>query len=391
MAARPELEPLTGLRFFAAMHVVIFHYGRPWLSGAATPLWNLANTGYTAVSLFFVLSGFVLVYNYAGADGRSATSTRAFYAARFSRIYPAYLLALILMAPPYFLWLFRSSSPDEATRTATVTILTVPTLVQAWAPSTALLWNGPAWSLSCEAFFYLLLPAVLPILGRAGRRSLWTALPALWLLSLGMSGAYLALDPDGYGIVPTAASFERFPGSTAPWLAVVLYHPIVRLPEFLLGAVLGRLFLLGGGPVDSSRAPSAVLAPLAALLIVALLAFGGDLPYPMLHSGLLAPAYGLLIYALAVGGGLLGRVLSTPVMRGLGDASYAAYILQSPIARWTEYSIAKVPGLAAVVGPVDRLPFVLLLVITLIAASLLTVRFVEVPARRALRRRLLAG
>src|SRR3989442_119097 len=85
-AARPKLRALTTLRFFAALHVVLFHLrvigilsGGPW--------WyqNFASIGYIGVNCFFVLSGFILVYTYAGAS----LNVRRFWQAHFARIYPA--------------------------------------------------------------------------------------------------------------------------------------------------------------------------------------------------------------------------------------------------------------------------------------------------------------
>ena len=86
-ANRPRLPALTSLRFFAALHVVIFHlYSIHVTEG---PAWyrNLSSLGYVGVSLFFVLSGFILVYTYAGRAWTAVT----FWQARIARIYPAYL------------------------------------------------------------------------------------------------------------------------------------------------------------------------------------------------------------------------------------------------------------------------------------------------------------
>src|SRR5579863_1305776 len=89
---RRPIRALTGLRFFAALHVVFYHYAVGLLP---YPLSSVAKNGYVAVGLFFVLSGFVLAYNYADRP----MDIRTFWTARFARIYPAYLLAFVLIAP----------------------------------------------------------------------------------------------------------------------------------------------------------------------------------------------------------------------------------------------------------------------------------------------------
>jgi hypothetical protein len=97
---RKPIRPLTGLRFFAAPHVVWFHYapGLPHWPG------NIVRNGYMAVALFFVLSGFVLAYTY---EGRTV-EPRRFWLARFARIYPGYLTAFCLIAPAVALRLSRA-------------------------------------------------------------------------------------------------------------------------------------------------------------------------------------------------------------------------------------------------------------------------------------------
>ena len=73
MAARPSpatsgkgpIHALTGLRFWAAAAVVFFHYGRYHLNHAPNFVKNMATGGADGVALFFLLSGFVLAYNYA--------------------------------------------------------------------------------------------------------------------------------------------------------------------------------------------------------------------------------------------------------------------------------------------------------------------------------------
>lgn len=82
-AARPRLGALTTLRFFAALHVVLFHMK---VIGILTdgPWWyqNFAGIGYVGVNFFFVLSGFILVYTYAGPS----LSVWRFWQARFARV-----------------------------------------------------------------------------------------------------------------------------------------------------------------------------------------------------------------------------------------------------------------------------------------------------------------
>src|SRR5215831_15179557 len=67
-AARPPLHPLTGVRFFAALYVMLFHYGAGFgqRHGMPARITQFLQRGNLGVALFFTLSGFVLFYNYRG-------------------------------------------------------------------------------------------------------------------------------------------------------------------------------------------------------------------------------------------------------------------------------------------------------------------------------------
>ena len=81
------------------MGVVFYHFSTPIIKGRSYVLLNIANDGYIAVDLFYLLSGFILTYSYLSSSGKMLGTRRSFYAARFARIYPAYFLAFIMAAP----------------------------------------------------------------------------------------------------------------------------------------------------------------------------------------------------------------------------------------------------------------------------------------------------
>src|SRR5215469_558739 len=232
---RPRLHALTSLRFFAAVHVVLFHMRVIGiLPGGSWWYQNFASIGFVGVNFFFVLSGFILVYTYEGP----ALNAGNFWWARFARIYPAYLLSLLVAAPFFFLALHHLDLPFYAwskVHPVWASTLTL-TLLQAWVPQGALTWNSVCWSLSVEAFFYFVFPLFLLRSRRTSPRALLFWLGALWLVSLSCSSSYVFLHPDGAANVNSGAT-DLF------WKNVLSFNPLVRLPEFLIGLVTGRLFL----------------------------------------------------------------------------------------------------------------------------------------------------
>jgi peptidoglycan/LPS O-acetylase OafA/YrhL len=354
-----RLQALDGLRFVAAVGILLFHRGAPLLAGA--PAWadRLRVGGYAWVSLFYVLSGFVLAR--ANPAPLDADGRRAFWAARLSRLYPAYLLAFVLSAP-FALERWAGGGAQAVGKASAVAASTL-LLLQAWAPPIARLWNGPGWSTSVVLAFSAAFPFAAARLSRLSRRGLWLALAFAWALSLAPPLAWLALRPDG----PVADPLWNEPF----WLLTLKFHPLARAGEFLAGVALGLLSARG---VSLPRAGT-VLAPLALGATAAALAWGGA-PFVLVHNGLLVPLWAAAILGLAVGGPL-SRALGSRPAQALGDASFALYVLQEPLWLWARRLVgAQGPASAA---------FVAAWSVGAIAASVAVARLVERPARRALR------
>jgi peptidoglycan/LPS O-acetylase OafA/YrhL len=366
---RPPLRALTGLRFAAAMQVLLYHVYAPGSAGAPGWVRALVGSGYVGVGLFFVLSGFVLAYNYLGPMQEGRVSRREFWTARLARVYPVYLLGLAVGMPAFVRWMLAVCPfPVAMGWVARVTGASL-LLVQAWAPQTACALNCPGWSLSAEAFFYAVFPLLVVPVQRAPTRRLLTAAGALWLVTLAFPLAYLALAPDHLPH-PAADSYGL-------WLMALKFTPLVRLPEFVLGVVTGRLF--AAGAFDRVRSGRAELFVVASILAV--LAASPALPYPLVHNGMLTPLFTALVVLLALGRGPVSRLLSGRRMEILGGASYALYILHLPLNDWAG------PLMEALRIPRPSPAFytaAFATLATLVATAVF--RWYEEPARRALRR-----
>jgi peptidoglycan/LPS O-acetylase OafA/YrhL len=345
---RQALPALTGVRFLAAWYVVLFHA----LPGLARryPVPKLLETflsnGYLAVGLFFLLSGFILAYTYEGQIEGTANWWR-FWEARFARIYPVYLLSLVLAY-----WF--STGLHLGTR------LAVLGMVQAWNPldlELAGAWNYPAWSLSTEAFFYLCFPFIFPWIARKSDRALF------WLTIV-----LLAVCIFGHTPIKGLGNWKH----DASFLERVLPLPVLRIPEFLLGVVMGLRFLRDARALDKVSRPlivyPAVLGTFAAL----------SLPIGHWVTLVMLP-FSLLVYELARGGSLVAKFLSTRFMVLLGGASYSVYLLRYPVTNWTRLLVSTLPAGFVRFGELLS-PLVLVLV------SIVVFLAWEEPARKAARR-----
>lgn len=342
---RPTLAALTGVRFLAALAVVAHHFARP-----ANLYLDAANEhGFIGVTLFFILSGFILSYTYFSGPGTMKGTARLFWSARFARIYPMYLVAMVLMAPVILAWDTSGHQWQPG--------LAALALVQAWISVPMCAWNPPGWSLSAEAFFYLLFPLAIKAVSAGSRGRMIALLGLFWAASLVAPGVYLI-----HGTVD-----RDF------WM----FNPLVRLPEFLIGVTAGALWMQrdGTGVVLPKYTAEISLAALVAVLCI-------PMHEAWVMNGACAPLILPMILGLAAGRGPLARILGTRLFVMLGGASYSLYIIHWPLWYEAKWLLAKLH-----LNPDSDTVFWIITVGVLIPASCLCFRFIEEPANKRLRRR----
>jgi peptidoglycan/LPS O-acetylase OafA/YrhL len=354
-----NVPALTGLRFFAAMYVVAFHFARPTNA--------ILSCGYLGVGVFFVLSGFILTYVY-GRTPDQPFDRVAFWRARFARVYPLYLLSFLLAAPAYISHRVMSD-PSAASRFAKIGVSAAAYLglAQAWIPGATHVWNSVAWTLSVETFFYAVFPFLVGPLARTAGKRLFIGLAAVWVAAIVPAALFLYAGP----FDETLQTF-------------VQEVPLLQLPAFLFGVLLGHRYLRNE---SGERCAWMIYAGAAGILLAA--ACSKFIPPVLLHDGLLLPFFGLLIYGLAKGG-RAARWLAARPMVVLGEASYGMYLLQYPV-WWAVLWVSRTYRLQDYVTEIHSSPALndpkvfcagLLL---LIALSVFTLRYIETPARRRLR------
>ncbi|MBT2895236.1 acyltransferase [Streptomyces sp. McG3] len=352
-AGHSRLDSLTGLRFWAALAVVLYHLSRqagqlPWISDVT---WY----GRSGVTFFFVLSGFVLAWTY---DGKVVPAV-VFLWRRFARIWP--LLAVSVLAS---VAVWHALGTDFSLRGTAATL----GLVNAWVPDHAYLSGGnpAAWSLSDEAWFYLLFPLLLamPLMRSARGRIVVAVVVCAASLGAWLSGALL----------------------TDPLVRVwaLDYFPPTRTLQFVLGVTAGLAVKRGWRPAGGLRV--AVLAVLAWHL--ALIPWSHAVPDSLWYSPysasqlLSAPIFALLVAA-AAAADVEGRrtTLAGPVMVRLGQWSFAWYLFHEIVLR------ALVGVYGKPVGRLETAGFWAATLLLSLAVAAIAYHCVEHPLERLLRRR----
>ena len=153
------INTLTSLRIFFALMVFGAHCYVLDTSFDA----HFFKEGFVGVSFFFVLSGFIIAYNYQEKLLTKTTTKRTFWVARIARIYPLHLLTL-LIAACIGGYVQYSDTTDWIKHFVASTFL-----LQPFFPSADYFFsfNSPSWSLGCEQLFYFCFPFVIPFLNGA--------------------------------------------------------------------------------------------------------------------------------------------------------------------------------------------------------------------------------
>jgi peptidoglycan/LPS O-acetylase OafA/YrhL len=353
-AARPaadcRIDALTGIRGAACLWVVALH---------AYPIFEklfdlmpedrvpLVRSGYLAVDMFFILSGFILTYKY---DGKLVAPDRrelsAFYISRIFRIFPLHWFMLsCLLATAYLLpskhWAF-----DRLDWNAFVASVF---LVQSWGFADPLAWNFPAWSMSAEWAAYLLFPVMLVTL--RGRRADH---------ALGCAAASIA------ALVVVMITLGQ---------STLDHTNLLALPrcilQFAMGAFLCRYCRATPGISTPPMLP-------AGLLLLAIAVF--------LHPlELVAPiAFCLVILACAQGGRWPQILFGNRVILFLGEISFSLYLTHAFLIYILQIAVEGSGLYSAALA--SRIMFSAAMIVVLLAIPVATWRYIELPGQALGRR-----
>src|SRR5258708_46188 len=284
----------------------MFHFGAGFAerSGAPRQIVTYLENGYLGVSIFFVLSGFILTYTYRP----SVESLRMFAWARFARIYPVYLLALLI------------ALPVARTRLNMVDAIKVLGMAQAWTPyssESGYTWIMQAWTLSVELAFYICFPALLLLLQRLPRNPLFVG---ILLMS---------------AIIVAGGTSSIAPGSARPdlpyWVQPIPL-PLLRLPVFVLGMLIWNVFLLKTH--EHARHPRWKRASSVGVTLCLFFRFLSTEKTEFHMLGLVTVLFGVLIYLLSIPNCVVSRMLASTPLQALGGATSAFFTLLGPPFDW---------------------------------------------------------
>lgn len=302
------IPSLTGLRGVASAWVMLFHVclvapmvGAGWIVKV-----GVLSVGWIGVDLFFVLSGFLLMWTH-GADFARPTiaAINRFGFARILRVYPLSLAVLALIAvifwadPSLAAW-YRSDRPANLSASAFVRTALLATR---WVKGDGGEWNEPVWSLSVELVGYAAFPLLAwLIVGRSQKAAAAIAVASLAALTV----------------------FQFRSGA----LSIVAIDQIPALVRMGCCFTAGMAMCRVRQSFSDTTIPHAAEASLVAGLLVAACCH--------FDLGLLVEpaAFALLVFFLSFGVGSLDRFLSSRPVMFLGRISFPLYLVHLTPLLW---------------------------------------------------------
>jgi len=337
-----KIGQITFTRFVAAMAIVVSHFNKDlflYKIRYVSDIFLRANVG---VSYFFILSGFIMIVAY---HQKIKISYKDFYRNRLARIYPLYMVGLLL----YLVTRYSDFSIYKG--------LLYLLGIQSWIPGKALVLNFPGWSISVEFLFYLIFPWLYNYLYSKGNKSIWIIAILIWVGTQFFTNLYV--------------NSHAYKGAHTVSHEFSHYFPLWHVNEFLIGNLAGLFFVKNRKEKNYDIAVSLIFIGILLSLIFVPLNF---------HNGLMAVLFVPLIYLISCNNGMLTKLFSLKPLEFLGEISYAVYIVHIPVL----YILRSVLWDYFNVYQSNTVFWIYILV--LIFVSALFYRFIEKPARDYLKK-----
>lgn len=356
---RKHIESLDVVRGLAALAVVLHHWGTFYEGPGGGPVdyqtiqlplgrvsMLFTHYGYLAVDLFFCLSGFIFAHLYGAAIETGRVRAREFAVLRFSRLYPLHFVTLLIICVEQAIYTQRYGVGVGQSNDV-FHFLTQLAFISDWWPGSPLTFNGPIWSVSIEVLLYIIFFAI----ACAGLLRIGFAVPAVLL-------GFVFLSP--YRTTPSL-----WPDDDLGRGVSMFYMGVLAC--FLVDAI------------KAGKVPRSLISALVGIAVLGLIIMKGTGSRGYLGWFLMVFAFPGLIVILVCAEDRIERYVHP--FRWIGNISYSTYLLHAPI-----FFCAILLGLASYrTSPL----FLIAMLAVVIAASLASFHFFELPAQHFLRRTLL--
>ncbi len=315
MKANSYIPALTGVRAIAAFFVFFHHYNQLDFS---YPIQRTLNEFHMGVTMFFVLSGFLICMRYYGNSEITGSLFRKYIKNRIARIYPMYLFLTLLTFLLYFLIGGEASVIGTVQSPILILFLNI-FFIRGFFDDLKFTGVGQGWSLTVEECFYLLAPVL--FIGIKRNKNNLIYYPLLLLVF-------------GITMVLVFSNFSVF-GFFKNFQFLFLYTFFGRCVEFFIGMKLALIVLekkekILPRPVFTTMGVLGMAIAVSVLVFLPLNGreFGLYHPFGIFTNNIILPiAIAVLYYGLIIEKSWLQKFLSSATMQLLGKSSYIFYLI----------------------------------------------------------------
>ena len=299
-----KLDVLQGLRAVAFFCVFLGHAGMLEIAGVA-------------VSIFFVLSGFLMTYNYYYRDPLS-NELRSCFIFATKKIRKLYPLHIIMMCPMLLLTLWGMRTNFTLQGISKVVLPNI-LLIQSWFPNKEIYFglNGVSWYLSTSMFLYFAFPFIMnKIQASWSKKKAYIYISVTFILQVVLA------------IILESTSFNF------AWFTYVF--PLYRLGDFFIGCNAGYLFLKKEGESNFAYATLREVLAITLMCVAVLIPKNKLLFASTSLSAIYIPGSVALVYVFAEGRGVISRILKSQVFVTVGNMSAYLYLIHQVVINYVE-------------------------------------------------------
>lgn len=346
------IDSLTSLRFFAALGVFLHHLGilnnsdSPFVKTLARYFFN----GYSGVTFFYILSGFIISYSFNRHKISGEYDSKDFIVFRISRLFPVHLLTLAT-----FIYTFNIIDIPQGV--ATAKLLSNIFLVQAIIPiqDYYFAFNPVSWSISCELLFYI----AFVFLVRFRTKYLIAFLTISLLLNV-----FFAASPIGY--------------FSSHWFLYI--NPFFRLSDFIIGMLFCRWFLASNFQPSVRMCSVFEVLSLFSLILTVYVATNYIHNMNFKYDLLFIPCMFLIVATFSFNNGVVSRFLSNKFLKFLGESSFSFYMIHFIFVSKLNELLLPSPN-----NTKELVTYILIAFICSLLSSMLMFKLFELPINKFIR------
>lgn len=323
----PRLDNLQILRIIAFLAVFVSHTG----------LGSVGALGALGVSIFIIMSGFLMTYNYFYVDITDKTGLR-FAWNKIKRLYPLHIVMMLAMVLLSMYGMLRNNNFLQLGVMVKNILLNI-FLVQAWVPKADYYFalNAVSWYLSMCFFLYFVYPRILSCIKKYRKRSdavKAISIAVLWQIIISV----IAM------LIGNRIASDWF---SQHWLTYIF--PLYRLGDLIIGSNLGYIFLRKKNKEKKKNRKNYIVEILTILLCVSLCyifttgrtILGGEgIKYTLLFF----PASVLLIWIYASNRSVIGNLLNCRFMMKISTLTSSAFLIHRVVISYSEAILYKLMG-----------------------------------------------